>query len=218
MKKNLLMSLVSILTAGVAQADLVLGDFTSGTGPVQNWGVVSLSTAVPPVAGSGSWLQANVSQYWGQLPVPGWATGGQLTVASFNSYSKIEFDLILPSANWLGNGLNLAFEVEAENLSTTAIAPTWMNVSALKDQVIHISLDYSSLGAVPDSGWIDIRLNLNPGYEWMWDGDNSSSVPYSPQTFYLDNLTLTTAPVPEPSVLALGLMGAMVVVGMRRRR
>jgi hypothetical protein len=204
-----------ILLGGSARADIVLGDFTLGTSPVQGWGVASLATATPPVAGTGSWLQAGVYQYWGQLPVPGWATGGQLSVANLNSYSLLEFDLILPSASWLGNGLNIGLEIQAENMATTSIPWTWMDVSTLKDQILHVSLDYSPIGTVPDSGWIDIRLNLQPGYDWIWDGNNPSVVPYTPQTLFLDNLTLTA--VPEPSTFALAGMGLAGLLIFRRR-
>ena len=195
---------------------LVIADFTSGANPVQNWGLVSLATGTPPVAGTGNWAIATVAQYWGQFSIPGWATAGQMTVASLNSYSQVELDMILPSAGWDSGNMTLVLEIEAENMPNTVTYSVNHNVSALKDQLLHFSMDYSSVvGVIPASGWVDMRLYVRPGYDYIWDGGNPSGVSYTAQTVYLDNITLSA--VPEPSALLLAI-GSVAVLGGRRRR
>ncbi len=195
---------------------LVIADFTSGTGPVQNWGLVSLSAGTPPVAGAGSWAVATVAQYWGQFAIPGWATGGQMTVASLNSYSQVELDLILPSAGWASGNMTLVLEIEAENLANTITYSVNHDVSTLKDQVLHFTMDYSgAVGVIPASGWVDMRLYIRPGYDYIWDGGNPSGVPYAAQTVYLDNISLSA--VPEPSAWLMAA-GSLAGCGAIRRR
>jgi hypothetical protein len=209
--------------SGASQAAVVLADFTGGTWPVQGWGVASLSTTMDPSPGSGEWGSVAVSQYYGQMTIPSWATGN-LTVANLNSNSKLEFDLILPSAGWLSGNINIDLGIyidptndSVNNGTDYGPAGASFNVSSSKDQILHFAIDYSAAGILPDAigGGPDINLNINPGYDWMWDtGGNPSGVPYTDQSFYIDNITLTS--VPEPSAAAV--FGAMGVMALLRRR
>lgn len=210
-------------TSGSAQAAVVLADFTGGTWPVQGWGVASLSATTNPSPGSGEWGSVTVSQYWGQMTIPVWAAGN-LTVANLNSNTKLEFDLILPSSGWLSGNINidLGIYIDPTNDSTnngTDFGPSGQsyNVSGLNDQILHFAIDYSAAGVLPEAagGGPDINLNINPGYNWMWDGNNPGFSPYANQQFYIDNITLTSVPEPSAAV-AFGAMGALSL--LRRRR
>lgn len=203
------------MTSASSPAAIVLADFTGGTAPVQGWGVASLATSTDPSPGSGDWGSVTVSQYWGQMTIPVWATGN-LTVSNLNSHSKLEFDLILPSAGWLSGNINVDLGISINGTDFGPASASY-NISALKDQVVHFAVDYSGAGILPDAttGGPDISLNINPGYDWMWDGGNSESIPYVNQQFYIDNITLTAIPEPSASA-ALGAMGALAL--LRRRR
>lgn len=203
------------MTSASSPGAVVLADFTGGASPVQGWGVAALSTTMNPSPGSGEWGSVAVSQYWGEMTIPVWATGS-LTVANLNSHSKLEFDLILPASGWLSGNINVDLGI---NINGTDFGPAGAsyNVSALKDQIIHFAIDYSGAGILPDAatGGPDISLNFNPGYDWMWDGGNSGSIPYVNQQFHIDNITLTA--VPEPSaVTVVAAAGALAL--LRRRR
>lgn len=201
-----------------AGAAVLLADFSSGTNPVQSWGVSTLSTGIPPVAGSGNWADVTVEQYWGKLTIPGWATS-DLTIARINSNSAVEFDLIFPSSGWLPGHANieLSFELNGSSALPTVHSLGWTtpDISSSKDQSLHFSINYGSLGALPDTSDINLHLHINPGYDWMWDGtNNSGATAYTNQRFYIDNIALTS--VPEPAVTLLALSGGMA--GLRRRR
>lgn len=203
------------LSGGVSQGAVTLADFESGTSPVQNWGVVSLATATAPSPGTGGWGDATVSQYWGEMTIPSWATGN-LTVANLNSHSKVEFDLILPSSGWLGSNVNIRVEFQLNGGAAYSSGWATTNVSASKDQIVHFTFDYSAAGTFPAAtAGPDITLNINPGYEWMWDGANTSGTAYTPQQVYVDNIQLTG--VPEPGVAALGGLGVLGLLIRKRR-
>jgi hypothetical protein len=147
-----------------------------------------------------------------------------MTVANLNSNTKLEFDLILPSSGWLSGNLNigLGIYIDSTNDATTngvdyGPAGASYDISGSKDQIIHFAIDYSAAGILPDAagGGPDLTLNFNPGWNWMWEGSNPESIPYTNQQLYIDNVTLTS--VPEPSaVAAFGAMGALAF--LRRRR
>lgn len=201
------------ISVGSARAAVLIADFSAGTGPVQGWGVTSLGAGVPIVAGAGQWGSATASQYWGKLTIPNWATG-DLTIANVNSGDRVDFDLILPSLGWQSGHVNIELSFTTDGPVDRSAGWQTYDISALKDQVVHFSIDYSMLGGLPASSGLDMHLNINPGYDWMWDGSNPGAVAYTDQQFYIDNIMLTN--VPEPTVTVLGVAGAMLV--LRRRR
>jgi hypothetical protein len=207
-----------IMACGSASAAVVLADFTGGTGPVQGWGVASLSTSTDPAPGTGAWGAVAVSQYWGQMTIPSWATGN-MTVANLNSNTQLEFDLILPSTGWVTGNINIDLGIYIDSTNDAVNngidygpAGQSFNVSSSKDQILHFVVDYSAAGIIPDAigGGPDINLNINPGWDGMWTEAN----PYVNQQFYIDNITLTN--VPEPTAVALGAMGVLML--LRRKR
>jgi hypothetical protein len=97
---------LSSITSIPGRATVALADFSSGTAPIQGWGVITGGSGIPAVAGSGGWGNTTVSHYSGKLTIPNWATGDR-NLANGNDNDQVEFDLILPSSGWVSETVNI---------------------------------------------------------------------------------------------------------------
>ncbi len=66
-----------------------------------------------------------------------------------------------------------------------------------------------------------MSLYVQPGYDWMWDGNNPGGTAYTPQQVCFDNVQIV--PVPEPAATGALAAGTLVAGGaasvfFRRRR
>lgn len=213
---SFLLALAMTATCGTSSAAVVIADFTGGTGPAQNWDLSGLTTTMDPAPGTGNWATAPVFQYWGNLPIPAWAAGGSLSIANLNSNSTLAFDVIFPSATWLKNSAIVSVQFRTGDPNTAIFSTsTTVDLTGLKDQILHLEFDYSSAGPFADpANWgPDLSINIHPGYDWMWDtANNPGATAYTNQTFHIDNIAL----VPEPASALLGAIGCLFL--LRRRR
>jgi hypothetical protein len=204
---------VGLLTLPVGAA-IIISDFDGGSvhyGGTDGWfgyGAAGIGTGTP-AGGSSNWMWYKPNQYFGKITNQDWATPA-LTEANFNSLDHLEFDVIVPGSGpnvWLPNNPAQPIEIEFQFNGINKYAYPTID-TGIKDTVIHVSVDYSSLKPFA-SGAVNLSFKSEPGYDWGWDGANSSSVAYDAR-LYLDNVTLT----PEPGIGLLWLAG----LAMLRRR
>lgn len=216
--------LVLTLIGGHAVGSVVHSDFDPGGtyfGGTEGWfnyGGMPVFTSSTPTGGSTLWLEVKPQQYWGQITSQSWATP-DVTIATWNSSSSLDFDVIV-SSSWIPN--NAAQQISVE-LQTTYGGSGTVNKYAyptidtsLKDTVQHVSIPLAGLQpfdiAAPD--W-NLSINLNPGYAWDWDSNNPNVVNYDPR-YYLDNITWVSE-VPEPGTALIALLGGVFVTMSTRR-
>jgi hypothetical protein len=210
--------------AGTAEAVAIVSDFEPGGtyyGGDEAWfgyGMQSVAQESSPPGGTGNWLRASPNQYYGQMTNQSWANP-DISVGTFNNHSHLEFDLIVDNS-WLPNAstpLTIEFQFGGGTSGTVNKYKTVNFNSATKQQVIHLDADYSTFGSSfdPTSTFWNLSFETHPGYDWGWDGANPSSVPYATK-FWIDNVQLTGAPLPEPASLGLVLLGGLALA--RRSR
>lgn len=212
---------LAVIVAGPAAfAVNVQSDFDPGGtyyGGIEGWfnyaGLPDFGTSTP-VGGTTLWLRVKPNQYWGQITSQSWATPG-VTVADWNSYTHLEFDVIVDSL-WLPNNPAQVIDVEFQvgggvQGTVNKYAYPTINTS-LKDTIQHVDIDLTALQPFdPTATYWNLSFNLRPGYAWEWDPSNPNVQPYDPR-FYIDNVTWT----PEPA--ALGTLVLVGLAGLRRRR
>lgn len=182
----------------------------------RNGNVAAVSAAPDASLGSYSLLQTINSQYSGNMSLSVWSGNSQLSMANLNAGSQISFDLYFPTVSWQADHAAVSLEVWSGDPWVDIFGT--QNLSSLtKDAVIHMTFDLSSFSMPRASTWGGgIDIYVEPGYDWRWDGNNPSGVPYSAQQVYIDNVQIV-APVPEPGTMALAMAGGAALLFLRRR-
>jgi hypothetical protein len=211
-----------ILSHGTSRAfaDVVINDFESGTylGGVDGWfSYGGNANNYPqkvsnPTGGTGTWLALQPSgQYYGQAVAQNWAVPN-VQVSDFVNNNVLAFDLIV-DPSWVNPEFDqtVTIQLGSTNFPLTLALP---NVATSTD--IHVALPYSIPASEASETTWNLVFNGSPGYEWAWDPNNPSAIPFA-GTFYIDNVTLQTAAAPEPGSLALAGL-ALIPAFLRRRR
>jgi hypothetical protein len=217
-------ALLSAVPAASAPAAVMISDFDPGGtyyGGIEGWfnysGMPYLSTEASPPGGSTNWLAVGPTQYYENFTAQNWAVP-DVPWSAFLSNTQIELDLIIPGSGpnaWYPSNPNqpISFELQffGGSMGTVNSYPATTFNSGLKDQVIHVVVDYSSLTLDPTAtGWNLSLQSMTPGYAWEWDASNPNFVPYGAR-FFVDNIQLTS--IPEP----VGL-GVVALAGLMLRR
>jgi hypothetical protein len=206
--------------ASLARADVIIGqDWTPAlneNGYTYFDGFTDYADGQPTVnlaqvtRNGGNWLQYNntAGQYWGQLVGQMWANPN-LSPANFNLNPRVEFDLDATETNWGrlmiridysnsgGSGGDQTGSVTLDFSQLVARNKATLS-SPANPFLQHISIDLSSFLPRDETATAaDFALFLQPNFWGYWDNDLQQfvSANYSPQTYYIDNLRLTSDPV-----------------------
>jgi len=201
----------------VAKADVVLGQDWN---PVSNSNGYTYFDGFTDYAGGAptaqlqqvtrngnNWLQyTNASgQYWGQLVGQNWANPA-VVPDNVNANPRLEFDIDLSQYTWgrlmirtdynndnglggqeAGSKTTDLSQLVAKNKGTIASTPNPF--------IEHVSIDLSSFGLRNSAAaWSELQVFLQPNFWGYWDADTSTfiSQPYGTQTFFIDNMRLTS--------------------------
>jgi hypothetical protein len=224
--RALAISLSMALLSATATADVLHSDFDPGgnyNGGTEGWfnyGGMPVFTPSTPPGESSQWLEVKPQQYYGQITSQNWATP-DVTVATWNASTSLDFDIIVDSA-WIPNNASQQISVELQvgggaNGTVNKYATPTIDTS-LKNTVQHVSIPLAGLQPFDlDATFWNLSINLAPGYAWEWDSNNPAVQPYDPR-YYLDNVTWVSQ-VPEPSSALLVLLGgAAAAIGARSVR
>lgn len=212
------------LPASHARADVLINDFESGTyyGGVDGWFSYGGNAAnypqkvSNPTGGSSTWLALQpANQYYGQAVAQSWAVPN-VALSDIVNNNLLSFDLIV-DPSWLTPNFSqtISFELDQGSNKTTYNMPLSLpNVAT--STAIHVALPYAIPAGTTADSW-NLLINGSPGYQWAWDPANPSVIPFA-GTFYIDNLTLSTAAAtPEPATLSLASL-ALIPTLLRRRK
>jgi hypothetical protein len=225
------------LIAGSASAQFVLGSFQNNTGdgwydwstgdsitnPAVNPSKYSFASGVVP--GYAQSLQVTQSGYGNDMGFNITTLGGG--AAAFNANSYLNFQFSAPASSSTGGYVQIYavalnapgpgyFNVPFSDFSETDVIGSDNNQSgqpnyyygpaSLRSQIV--SINYSSyLSAIEagGEGYIQIDFVANTGGG-------------APSDYYINNVTLTATPAPEPVSMALLSLGALVGTFAVRRR
>ena len=230
MRRLFLMTAAAMLSmttaAAVTRGGVIVSNFEPGAGVynggVQGWfpyGTAGISTIANPAGGTSTWADVAANQYFAKITAQDWAVPG-VTTADWNASDNLEFDIILPGSGptvWLPSGsaqVDVEFNTHTGGAGAVAKHAFATVSGALKDTVQHVSIPLASLQPFDATPNWDLSINLYPGYDWGWDGGNTSGIAYDAH-WYLDNVQFTN--VPEPASLSVIALAAGAV-GMRRIR
>ena len=218
-------AVLSMMTA-TTRAAVIVSNFEPGSGTynggVQGWfpyGTQGISTIANPTGGGAStWADIDANQYYAKITAQDWAVPG-VTTADWIAADNLEFDILLPGSGptvWLPNGnatVDVEFNTHTGGAGAVAKHASATVNGALKDTVQHVSIPLASLQPFDATPNWDLSINLYPGYDWGWDGGNTSGIAYDAH-WYLDNVQFTN--VPEPASMTLIALAG--VLAMRRNR
>jgi hypothetical protein len=181
----------------------------SAAGPA-GWSGGAALQATPAVGG---WTLGGSFNFMNEF---NFASGAQpvMQALSASGNGRISFDVIVDGssfnpgvANWYN--INIAGNSAGANGWTQVDSVTgaaWHNADDNTTYSTHVDLSFAQTGwANPEdaTGWFQIYFGANSAGDF-------------PVKFYIDNFTAYA--VPEPSAFALAGLGAMALLGMRRRK
>jgi hypothetical protein len=155
------------------------------------------------------------------LILPRWGSGvwDTFNAHEFNQHTTIEFDAVMFSEesgrpSWPMDTLIFKFGWSGTNIPEQYTARKFVDVSGLKDQVAHFSIQYN-----PYSDWQSFSAHqveeTGPDFYGYFVFDAKSIF----STIYLDNFSFTGAPpVPEPSAIAMLAMAGLLGLLYWRKR
>lgn len=195
-KRIILAAAVGLASQGALRAAVPLTDFeTRQAEGWQNWSNPR-SVVADPTGTSSYMLKLDVGQqFFGEWVLPNFANAG-VTDANVNANNRFEFDAYFPSALWSNGSAQVRIGFDSASGEVTSRQQT---ITITPNTKQHVILDYAALGSLPfpSGDWLNINLYLFPGAY-------TGSPPTYPQSAYIDNVTLTSAAVPEWKVNADG--------------